>query len=118
MYTMVNKKDHVSKKRFEMIKLTIFMMFCKNDPCWPNFTTILFIYSLVFNQCENQATTKESPNHTIYVTSCFPESYKMPFFKAKINKLDLISLLLAFRFLLFFFGALYRPPWPFPNITH
>ena len=29
------------------------------------------------------------------------------------------SLLLVFRFLLsFFVEALYRPPWPFPNITH
>ena len=54
-------------------------------------------------------------------SSCFPESYNLPSFKSKINKLDLISLslLLAFRFLLCsFVGALYRPPWPFLNITH
>ena len=33
-------------------------------------------------------------------SSCFPASYSLPSFKSKINKLDLISLLLAFRFLL------------------
>ena len=53
-------------------------------------------------------------------SSCFPESYNLPSFKSKINELDMIplSLLLAFRFLLSsFVEALYRPPWPFPNIT-
>ena len=50
---------------------------------------------------------------------CFPEPYSLPSLKSKINKLDLISLLLAFCFLLSsFVGALYRPQWPFPNITH
>ena len=43
-------------------------------------------------------------------SSCFPESYNLPSFNSKINKLDLISLLLAFRFLLSsFVWALYRP---------
>ena len=47
-------------------------------------------------------------------SSCFPESYNLPSFKSKINELDLISLLLVFRFLLpSYVGALYRPPWPF-----
>ena len=31
--------------------------------------------------------------------SCFPESYNLPSFKSKVNKLDLISLLLAILFL-------------------
>ena len=52
-------------------------------------------------------------------SSCFPESYNLPSFKSKINKLDLISLsslLLAFRFLLYpNAGALHWPPWPFPK---
>ena len=55
-------------------------------------------------------------------SSCFPESYNLPPFKSKINTFDLISdlsLLLAFRFLLSsIVEALYRPPWPFPDITH
>ena len=54
-------------------------------------------------------------------SSCFPQSYNLLSFKSKINELDLISLslLLAFRFLLSStVEALYRPPWPFPNITH
>ena len=53
-------------------------------------------------------------------SSCFPESYNLPHFKSKINKLDLISLSpLSFRFLLSSFaGALYRPPWPFLHMTH
>ena len=50
---------------------------------------------------------------------CFPESYSLPSFKSKINKLDLIPLLLAFRLLLSsFVRALYRPLWYFLNITH
>ena len=51
---------------------------------------------------------------------CFPESYNLPSFKCKINKLDLISsILLAFHFLLSsYIGALYRPPWHSLNITH
>ena len=52
-------------------------------------------------------------------SSCFPESYNMPSFKSKINKLDLISLPLSCSLPSFFFvGALYWPPWPFLNITH
>ena len=54
-------------------------------------------------------------------SSCFPESYNLPSFKSKINKLDLISPLnisLSSFFLSSFVGALYRSPWPFPNITH
>ena len=52
-------------------------------------------------------------------SSCFPESYNLLSFKSKINKLDLIPLLFAFRLLLSScVEALYRPPWPFPNITH
>ena len=53
-------------------------------------------------------------------SSCFPESYNLPSFKSNINKLDLISLS-PLSLLLSFFSfveALYRPPWPFPNITH
>ena len=43
--------------------------------------------------------------------SCFPESYNLPSFKSRINKLDLISLLLAVHFRLSsYLGALYRPP--------
>ena len=61
--------------------------------------------------------------HAIHGTSCPLLAFlNLPTFKSfesKINKLDLISLLLAFRFLLSsFVGALYRPPWPFPNTTH
>ena len=53
-------------------------------------------------------------------SSCFPESYNLPSFKSKTNKRDLIYLSsqpFTFFFLPFFW-AWYRPPWPFPNITH
>ena len=36
-------------------------------------------------------------------TSCFPESYSLPYFKSKINKLDLISLSPSLSLLSFFF---------------
>ena len=51
---------------------------------------------------------------------CFPKPYNLPSFNSKINKLDLIFLSpVAVRFLLSsFVGALYRPPWPYLNITH
>ena len=45
-------------------------------------------------------------------SSCFPESYNLPSFKSKINKLDLISLpsFPAHFLLSSYVGALYRPP--------
>ena len=50
--------------------------------------------------------------------SCFPESYNLPSFKSRINKLDLIPLSSwPFAFLISsFVEALYRLPWSFPNI--
>ena len=56
----------------------------------------------------------------ILPSSSCPESYSLQPFKSKINKLDLIALsLLAFHFAFSsFVAAVYRPPWPFPNIIH
>ena len=55
----------------------------------------------------------------ILPSSCLPESYNLSSLKSKINKLDLISLFLAFRILISsIFGDLHRPPWPFLNKTH
>ena len=52
------------------------------------------------------------------LSSSFPKSYNLPSFKSNINRFDL-PLLLTYRSLLsFFFGALYRLPRPFLNITH
>ena len=41
--------------------------------------------------------TFQSNLWNVLPSSCFPESYNLPSFKSKINKLDLLSLLLAFQ---------------------
>ena len=79
----------------------------------------VYLPNLLTLSCKSSFIPRTCNLWKVLPSSWFPESYNLLSFKSKINQFDLISLLLAFRFLLCsFVGALYRPRWPFLNIIY
>ena len=101
-------------KNLELVKFEILIF-----SFWLNCAAIIFYFWLNYKVALPNQWTLSHKSPFIQITcnlwnvlpsSSFPESYHLPSFNSKINKIDLISLLFAFCFLLSsFVGALYRP---------